>query len=144
MGGGRLEFTNHVERGPTMHYQMTPYTARERLGLWLLASWGLLVVNGMFLYAMVWQPEALIRAIQNPLAAAFMLETVTLLGVLAYLLDKWKLGGLHWGWFVGLALFGSLAFALPFVLLSKCRKDQPGQPRGVCEDASGTLDQETP
>ena len=105
-----------------MGTQVTRYTARERFWLWVLSAWGLLVVNGMFLYALVWHPEAAAQALENPLAAAFMLETVVLLGVLAYLLHRWKLSSLHWGWFVGLSLLGSIAFALPAVLLWPGRK----------------------
>ena len=93
------------------------YSRRERVGLWILAACGFVVVNGLFLYAMVFQPESVTDAMTNPLAVAFLLESVLLLGALSYLLERWKVSGVRWGWFVVLALLGSIAFALPMVLL---------------------------
>jgi len=48
---------------------------------------------------------------------AFILEAFLLMGAFAYLLSKWGVSQLHWGWFIGLSLLGSMAFALPVVLL---------------------------
>jgi len=93
------------------------YSARERFWLWTLAAFGLVVVNGMFLYAIATQPESLADAVSNPLSAAFMLETLLLLGVLSYLLERWRVIHVGRAWFVVLALLGSLAFAIPVALL---------------------------
>lgn len=93
------------------------YTARERFWLWLLAVVGLGGVNGAFLWAVASRPDSLRAALTNPVAAAFILEALVLVGVLAYLLRRWRLSRLHWGWFVLLSLLGSIAFALPVALL---------------------------
>ena len=53
----------------------------------------------------------------NPVAAVFIIEALVLMGVFAYLLEKWSVTRLHWGWFVALSLAGGMAFALPVVLL---------------------------
>ncbi len=53
----------------------------------------------------------------NPLAAAFMVEAMVLVGVFAYLFQRWGVSRLGWGWFVFLSLLGSMAFAIPVVLL---------------------------
>lgn len=92
------------------------YHRSERLFLWGLAVVGFLGVNGAFLYGLL-RPAVLEQALGNPLALAFMVEAMLLMGALAYLLTKWRVSRLHWGWFILLSLLGSMAFALPIVLL---------------------------
>lgn len=92
------------------------YRRSERIILWSLAVVGFLVVNGAFLYGLL-VPGALRDALSNPVALAFMIEATLLMGALAYLLTKWRVSRLSWGWFVLLSLLGSMAFALPIVLL---------------------------
>jgi len=89
----------------------------ERVGLWIVAAFGFLVVNGAFVYSLLARPDAMDEALRNPLAAAFIVEALVLVGVLAWLLHRTGWSRLHWAWFVALALFGSLAFALPVALL---------------------------
>jgi hypothetical protein len=98
------------------------YTARERVWLTVLATFGLLGANGAFLYGVVRQPDAIAETLANPIAAAFVVEALVLTGVLAYLLSRWKVTRVHWAWFVLLSLVGSLAFALPAVLLMSGRR----------------------
>ncbi len=102
-------------------------TARERVWLGTVAGVGLLVVNGLFVYAALSQPETVRRAFSNPFVVALMIETLVLLGVLSYLLHRWKLSRLHWGWFVILSLIGSMAFALPMALLWDRQPDRSRQ-----------------
>ncbi len=56
-------------------------------------------------------------ALENPVSAAFIIEAFLLMGALSYLLTKWRVARLHWGWFIVLSLLGSMGFALPLVLL---------------------------
>jgi len=93
------------------------YSSRERFWLWLVAIFGFAVVNGAFLYGLVYQPMAMTEAMQNPIALAFMIEALLLMIVFAYLLPKWRVAHLSWLWFIVLSLLGSMAFALPIVLL---------------------------
>lgn len=93
------------------------YTPRERFGLVLLAVTGFGGINGIFLWTVLTRKEALLTAMKNPIAAAFIVEALLMVGVLAYLLAKWQVSTIHWAWFIVLALIGSLAFALPVVLL---------------------------
>jgi uncharacterized membrane protein YhaH (DUF805 family) len=99
------------------------YTRRERFWLWMLAAFGFSAVNGAFLYGLL-QPGALQEAMGNPLALAFMGEALLLMGTLAYLLAKWKVSSRSWVWFVFLSLVGSMAFALPVVLLWPSRAER--------------------
>jgi len=95
------------------------YSARERAWLWALAVVGLVGLNGAFLYGLVFRPDLLTSALTNPVAAAFIGEALLLTGAFAYLLEKWGVSRLSWGWFVALSLAGGIAFALPVVLLWK-------------------------
>ena len=92
------------------------YHRTERILLWGLAVLGFVGVNGAFLYGLL-QPGVFAEALANPIALAFMFEAMLLLGAFAYLLTKWQVGRLSWVWFVALSMLGSMAFALPIVLL---------------------------
>ena len=100
------------------------YTRRERIGLWVLAGFGFGVINAAFLYGMFFHQNTMTATLQNPIALAFLIETFMLLGVFAYLLSKWQVLKLHWGWFVFLSLLGSMAFALPVVLLWRWKSNR--------------------
>ena len=107
--------------------EQVQYSPRERFWLWTLAIFGLVTVNGAFVYGL-FQPAALAEAMTNPLALAFILEALVLVGVIAYLLSKWGVSGMSWQWFVGLSLLGSIAFALPVVLLWNSGRIQSVEP----------------
>ena len=100
------------------------YTPRERFWLWALAIFGLVGANGAFVFGLLYAPGALAEAMANPIAAAFILEALVLLGVFAYLLGRWRVSRLSWGWFVLLSLLGSMALALPVVLLWQRRREE--------------------
>lgn len=106
----------------------TAYAPRERFWLAVLAVFGFAVLNGAFMYGLLFRPDALASALANPIAVAFIAEALILVGVLAYLLEKWGVTRLHWGWFVGLSLAGGLAFALPVVLLWSARSAGAARP----------------
>ena len=93
------------------------YTKTERFWLAALGAFGFFAVNGAFAYGLLFQPDAMTAAWTNPLAAAFMVEALVLVGVFAYLFERWGVSRLGWGWFVVLSLLGSMAFAIPVVLL---------------------------
>ncbi len=93
------------------------YTHSERFWLAALGAFGFLVVNGGFVYSLLFQPNALTDTLTNPLGAAFSVEALVMVGVFAYLFERWGVSRLGWGWFVFLSLLGSMAFAIPVVLL---------------------------
>jgi len=93
------------------------YTHTERFWLAALGAFGFFAVNGAFVYGLLFQPGALTAVLTNPLAAAFMVEALVLVGVFAYLFERWEVSRLGWRWFVFLSLLGSMAFAIPVVLL---------------------------
>jgi hypothetical protein len=99
----------------TMH-QMT-YSPAQRFWLWILCIFGFMAINSVFIFGAIINPEVLREALANPVALAFVIEALLLTGVFAALLTKWGVARLHWGWFIVLSLLGSMAFALPIVLL---------------------------
>ena len=99
------------------------YTRGERLWLLALAAFGLLGVDGVFLWTLFARPEVMREAMANPITIAYTVEALALVAALAWLFGKWGVSRLGWGWFVVLALLGSLAFAIPAVLLFP-RKEQ--------------------
>ena len=111
------------------------YTRAERFWLTALGVFGFVVVNGAFAYGLLFQQDALLNVLTDPLAAAFIVEALVLVGVFAYLFERWGVSRLGWRWFVVLSLVGSMAFAIPVVLLFPRRDDnepasaKPGIPR---------------
>ncbi len=97
------------------------YSYKERLWLTVLGGFGFLLVNGAFVYGLLYRPDALGAALANPVSAAFIVEALVLVGVFAYLFERWGVSRLSWRWFVALSLLGSMAFAIPVVLLFRNR-----------------------
>jgi hypothetical protein len=100
----------------------TEYNSKERIFLWCLATAGFVILNIAFGYGLFFKQDALFDALKNPISPAFFAEALLLMGAFAYLLTKWQVAKLHWIWFLVLSLLGSMAFALPIVLLWPLRK----------------------
>ena len=107
--------------------QPVEYTRGERIALIALAAVGFIALNTVFIYALFFQPELVVQAHTNPVSAVFIAESLLLMVFFAYFLRKWGVARLGWGWFIVLSLIGSMAFAIPVVLLWPKRKG-PGQP----------------
>jgi hypothetical protein len=58
------------------------YTRRERIGLWILAAFGFTVVNAAFLYGVSFGQNTITATLKNPIALAFIMESLILLGQL--------------------------------------------------------------
>lgn len=105
------------------------YSRGERIALIALGAVGIIALNTVFVYALIWKPEWVTEAHTNPVSAVFIAEAILLMGFWAYLLRKWGVSRLGWGWFIVLSLVGSMAFALPVVLLWPRKKQgQPDEP----------------
>jgi hypothetical protein len=109
------------------------YSRGERVALIALGAVGVVALNTVFVYALVFNPDLVVQAHTNPVSAVFIAEAFLLMGFWAYFLRKWGVSRLGWGWFVVLSLLGSMAFAIPVVLLWRRPKDpHPPTPAASC------------
>jgi hypothetical protein len=84
--------------------------------MWLLlvALFGLLVPNGIFVYWLLTEFDGVGGVIANRLALAFIIEAFLVLGIIAYYFARNPIGTVPWYWFVVLSLIGGLGFGVPF------------------------------
>lgn len=102
------------------------YSRNERIALIALGAVGLFVLNTVIVYCAIFHWQLVVDAHLNPVSAAFIAEAFLLMCFWAYLLRKWGVARLGWGWFIVLSLVGSMAFAIPVVLLwPKKKQEQP-------------------
>jgi Na+/melibiose symporter-like transporter len=96
--------------------QILPLTKNETTALAVLAVFGFVVPNGLFVYYFVKNPGLLRAAMANPLALTFMLEAVVLLVLFAWLIARMGLRKPSALAFVLMSLAGSLVFSVPATL----------------------------
>lgn len=92
--------------------------------MWLVivALFGLLVPNGLFIYWLFAEYPGFDAVLQNRLAIAFMLEAFLLLVLLSVYFARRPIGQVGWGWFVLFSIVGGLGFGLPFYYWLNVRK----------------------
>lgn len=97
------------------------FSRNARLLLAIIALFGLLVPNGIFLWAAFSDFPAMLKALTDPVALVFVLEAFGLMFLLAWLIHR---SDLKPGWlvFVLMSLAGSLAFSVPAWLWLASRK----------------------
>ncbi len=95
---------------------MIHFTERQEKMLAGLATFGLIVPNGCFLYYSLVRPSALVAAIANPVALVFICEAFFLMFFLAWLLHKGGFRTPGWRAFIVMSLVGSLMFSVPATL----------------------------
>jgi hypothetical protein len=84
--------------------------------MWLLlvAFFGLLVPNGLFIYWLLYEFEDLAAVLANHLALGFMLDAALVTALLCVYFARSPIGTVKWPWFLALSLLGGLGFGLPF------------------------------
>ena len=90
---------------------------QHRAVLWFVATIGLLGINGVFLYTVLFRPELVREAFANLYSVVFIIEAFILLPLLCFLIAVAKLKSPNWCGFLILSLLGSLAFSIPFSIL---------------------------
>ncbi len=103
-------------------------SAGERRVLWFICLLGLLGPNGVFVYCVLFRWHDLPEALKNPVAAAFIFEAFVVMGLLAWLVRRFRIGVLSWVAFVMLSLVGGLAFSVPAFLLWRSRPNSSSMP----------------
>ncbi len=99
--------------------------------LLLVSLVGFIVPNGVFLWAALTDADAIRAALSNPIAFAFFLEAVLLMGLFAWLIHR---SGRRPGWlaFIVMSLAGSLAFSVPaWIWLNSRRSDAPSPAKPI-------------
>lgn len=83
---------------------------------WLLvvAAFGLLVPNGLFIHWLLVEFDGVGQVLRNELALGFMLDAVMALALLCAYFARRPIGPYRWPWFLVLSLVGGLGFSLPF------------------------------
>jgi hypothetical protein len=90
---------------------------KQQILLWCISVIGLIGVNGLFLYALVFIPEQITSAFNNVISIAFILEALLLLLLLCFLVSVVKFKSPGWPGFLLLSILGSLAFSIPFSII---------------------------
>lgn len=81
--------------------------------LLIIALFGLIVPNGLFVYWLLYEYNGLADVAQNKLALAFILDAFIVLCLLTYYFARRPIGKVKPYWFVALSLVGGLGFSLP-------------------------------
>jgi hypothetical protein len=84
--------------------------------MWLLlvAVFGLLVPNGLFIQWLATEFSGIDDVFSNKLAVAFMLDAAMATGLIAYVFAIRPIGRVKWPWFVVFSIVGGLGFSIPF------------------------------
>lgn len=120
---GRQRFVTRMSTNEQIHL-----STGERRVLWVISLLGLLGPNGVFVYCAVFRWHDLPDALRNPVAAAFIFEAFVVMGLLAWMVRRFRIGVLPWSVFVVLSLIGGLAFSIPVFLLWRARRSAPSMP----------------
>jgi hypothetical protein len=84
------------------------------MSLLIVALFGLLVPNGIFIYWLATEFHDLYTVLSNHLAIAFMIEAFAVMFLMAYYFARNPPGKVKWYWFIVLSLIGGLGFGIPF------------------------------
>lgn len=82
--------------------------------LLLVAAFGLIVPNGIFLYWLMFEAHSFRDILGNRLALGFIIDAMMATIILAVYFARRPIGPVRWGTFVLLSLIGGLGFSLPF------------------------------
>ena len=82
--------------------------------LLVIALFGLIIPNGIFIYWLLNEFHGISDVFQNKLAVAFIIDAFLAMFVLAYFFAVNPIGKIKWYWFIVFSLIGGLGFSLPF------------------------------
>ena len=97
----------------------------HRIVIWSVAIIGFFIINGVFLYSIIFRSDLVLEALGNIYAMVFIVEAFILLPLFCFLISVAKLKSPNWVGFLILSLLGSLAFSIPLsILLWTRNKDE--------------------
>jgi hypothetical protein len=82
--------------------------------LLIIALFGLLVPNGIFIYWLLTEFRGVGEVLQNKLAVAFIIDAFLAMFLIAYYFARHPVGRIKWYWFIVFSIVGGLGFSLPF------------------------------
>jgi len=84
--------------------------------MWLLiiALFGLIVPNGIFIYWLFNEFNGVAGVFENKLAVAFIIDAFLAMFLLAWWFAAKPIGRVRWYWFIVLSIIGGLGFSIPF------------------------------
>ena len=82
--------------------------------LLIIALFGLIVPNGIFIYWLFAEFNSVAEVVSNKLAVAFIIDAFMAMFLLAYWFAVNPIGKIKWYWFVILSIIGGLGFSIPF------------------------------
>ena len=82
--------------------------------LLIIALFGLIVPNGMFIYWLFTEFNSAAEVVSNKLAIAFIIDVFMAMFLLAYWFAINPIGKIKWYWFIILSIIGGLGFSIPF------------------------------
>jgi hypothetical protein len=98
------------------------------VALLLVAAFGFLVPNGLFVYWLFFEFESFQAVLANHLALGFMIDAFLAMGLLAYLFAVRPPGPVSWRAFVLLSILGGLGFSVPCYLWLNWKHSSSGEP----------------
>ena len=93
--------------------------------LLLIAAFGLIVPNGIFLRWLFTEYQGLGAVLSDHLALGFILDVFVSLIVLCVYFARRPIGRYRWPWFLALSLVGGLGFSLPLYWWMNARSASP-------------------
>jgi hypothetical protein len=82
--------------------------------LLIIALFGLIVPNGIFICWLLTEFHGVGEVLQNKLALAFIIDAFLAMLLLAYWFAVKPIGRIKWYWFIVLSIIGGLGFSIPF------------------------------
>ena len=82
--------------------------------LLIIALFGLIVPNGIFIYWLFTEFNGAAEVVSNKLAIAFIIDAFMAMFLLAYWFAVNPIGKIKWYWFIILSIIGGLGFSIPF------------------------------
>lgn len=82
--------------------------------LLIVALFGLIVPNGIFIYWLFTEFNGAAEVVSNKLAIAFIIDAFMAMFLLAYWFAVNPIGKIKWYWFIILSIIGGLGFSIPF------------------------------
>ena len=105
---------------------MNNFTETQKTMLLVMAIFGLVVPNGVFVYLSITRWDLVVAAMTNPVSLVFIVEAFALMFFFARLIHRQGLKTPGWLAFIIMSLVGSMMFSVPACLWLWSRKSRQG------------------